>query len=84
MAEDPFDELLSPEALETAPREASAEERIAKARRIAAGNDRLVRAGEVADGSGKPAYRALRRGAPWVALGAVVAVVILVAVLIAR
>jgi hypothetical protein len=81
---DPFDELLDPEALAKAPREDDAEARIAKARRIAAANNRLAAAGEIADGTGKPAARRVRRAAPWVAIGAVTAVVIVVLALVAR
>lgn len=84
MASDPFDELLDPTAAALAPKEASADERIARSRRIARENDRLTRAGEVSDGTGKPAYRRLRRSAPWIAIGAAVGVVIIVLVLIAR
>lgn len=81
---DPFDELLDPEAVAKAPREDAADARIAKARRIAAANNRLAAAGEIADGTGKPASRRVRRAAPWVAIGAVVAVVIIVLALVAR
>jgi len=64
--------------------EASAEERIAKAQRIARANDRLRAEGEIADGTGKPAYRRMRRSAPWIVIGAVVAGVIVVLALLAR
>ena len=81
---DPFGELLDPEAVANAPREDAAEARIGKARRSAAANNRLAAAGEIADGTGKPASRRVRRAAPWVAIGAVVAVVIVVLALVAR
>ena len=64
--------------------EASAEERIAQAQRIARANDRLRALGEIADGTGKPAFRRMRRSAPWIAIGAVVAGVIVVVALVAR
>lgn len=64
--------------------EASAEDRIAQAQRIARANDRLRAQGEIADGTGKPAYRRMRRSAPWIAIGAVVAGVIVVLALLAR
>ena len=64
--------------------EASAAERIAQARRIARGNDRLHAAGEIADGAGKPVFRRTRRLVPWIAIGASVAVAIVVIALISR
>lgn len=64
--------------------EASAEDRIAQAQRIARANDRLRAQGEIADGTGKPAYRRMRRSAPWIAIGAVVAGAIVVLALLAR
>lgn len=64
--------------------EASAEDRIAQAQRIARANDRLRAQGEIADGTGKPVYRRMRRSAPWIAIGAVVAGVIVVLALLAR
>ena len=64
--------------------EGSADERIAKAQRIARANDELRRAGEISDGSGKPAFHRVRRSAPWIAIGAVVAAAIVVIALIAR
>lgn len=81
---DPFDELLDPEQVAKAPREDDAQSRIARAQRIAAANDRLMAAGEIADGTGRPAARRMRKAAPWVAIGAVVAVAIVVLALIAR
>ncbi len=65
-------------------REAPAEDRIAQARRIAAANNRLRAEGEIADGTGKPRFQRVRRSAPWIAIGAVVAVGIVVVALIAR
>lgn len=70
-------------SLDAAPKEATAEERAAKAARIARENDRLRKAGQIADGSGKPAYRRASKVAPWVGIGAAVAVVIVVIALLA-
>lgn len=82
---DPFDDLvLDEEFVAGGVSEAAAEERIDKARRIARSNDRLKASGEIADGSGKPRYHRVRKSAPWIAIGAVVAVAIVVIVLIAR
>jgi hypothetical protein len=82
---DPFDELiLNEEFVANGPKEATAEERIAKANRIARSNDRLKAAGEIADGSGKPRFQRARRSAPWIAVGAVIAIAIVVIVLIVR
>lgn len=64
--------------------EAAADDRIAQARRIAAANDRLRAEGEIADGTGKPRFQRVRRSAPWIAIGAVAAVVIVVVALVAR
>lgn len=69
--------------VDAAPKEATAEERAAKAARIARENDRLRKAGQIADGSGKPAYRRGSKVAPWVAIGAAVAVVIVLVALLA-
>ena len=79
---DPFDELLRDDFLDRAPREASAEERLAKARRIAAENNRLRAAGEIADGSGKPRFHARRRKSYIIAISAAVAVGIVVLAII--
>lgn len=68
---------------QTGPKEASAEERMEHAARIARENDRLKRAGQISDGTGKPAYRRAARVAPWVAIGAGVAIVILVVAILA-
>lgn len=76
--------VLDETFLEGAPKEASAEERVARANRIARGNDRLRAAGEIADGSGKPRYQRVRRSAPWILLGAIIAGVIVVVALVAR
>jgi hypothetical protein len=79
-----FDELLDPEFLSKAPKEASADERIAQASRIARGNERLERAGEISDGVGKPKYSQMRKSAPWIAIGAVIGITIVVLALTAR
>jgi hypothetical protein len=81
--QEPFDEFEFDETfLADAPKEASAEERLAQARRIARANDQLRARGEIADGSGKPMFRKMRKGAPWILIGAVVGgVIILIAVL---
>ena len=70
-------------AIEAAPKEPTAEERAAKAARIAQENDRLKKAGQIADGSGKPVYRRASKVAPWVGIGAAVAIVIIVVALVA-
>lgn len=83
--EDPFDDIvLDDDFVAGGVKEPTAEERAARLRRIAAANDRLQAAGEIADGSGKPRFHAVRKSAPWIAIGAVVAVTIVVVVLIAR
>jgi len=69
--------------IDAAPKEGTAEERAARAARIARENDRLKRAGQIADGSGKPAYRRGAKVAPWIAIGAAVAIVIVVVALVA-
>jgi hypothetical protein len=82
---DPFDELvLDEEFISGGTRESTAEERIAKASRIARNNDRLKAEGEIADGSGKPRYSRLRKSTPWIAIGVVLAVAIVVVALIVR
>jgi hypothetical protein len=82
---DPFDELvLDDDFVAGGPKEAAADERIEKANRIARSNDRLKASGEIADGSGKPRFHRVRKSAPWIAIGVVVAVGILVVALIAR
>ena len=82
---DPFDELiLDEDFVAGGVREPAAGERIAKAQRIARSNDRLKAAGEISDGSGKPRFSRARRSAPWIAIGAIIAVAIVVVVLIAR
>lgn len=65
-------------------REPAADERIARMRHIARANDRLRAEGEIADGSGKPRFHRMRRSAPWIALGAAVAVGIVVIALLVR
>ncbi len=82
---DPFDDLVLDESFvaEGVP-EGSADERIEKARRIARANDRLRAQGEIADGSGKPRFHRVRKSAPWIAIGAVVAIAIVVVAIVAR
>lgn len=70
-------------SVDAGPKEATAEERAAKAARIARENDRLRQSGLIADGSGKPAYRRRSKVAPWIGIGAAVAVVILLIALLA-
>ena len=70
-------------AVDSAPKEQTAEERAAKAARIARENDRLRKAGQIADGSGKPVYRRASKVAPWVGIGAAVAIVIILVALFA-
>lgn len=65
------------------PREPSAQERADTAARIARENDRLRRAGQIADGTGKPLYRRSSKIAPWVGIGAAVAVVIVLLAVLA-
>lgn len=82
---DPFDDfVLDEEFIAGGPKELTAEERIAKAARIARNNDRLKADGELAVGSGKPSYSRLRRSTPWIAIGVVIAVAIIVIALVAR
>ena len=82
---DPFDELVLDESfVADGVREASAEERIEQANRIARSNDRLRKEGEIADGSGKPRFQRARKSAPWIAIGAIVGIAIVVIVLIVR
>jgi len=69
--------------LSSGPKEASAQERAEHAARIARGNDRLRAAGEIADGSGKPSYRRSSKVAPWIGIGAAVAVLIVVIAILA-
>jgi hypothetical protein len=82
---DPFDDIVLDENfIAEGPKEAAADERIAKAARIARSNDRLKAEGEIADGSGKPRFHRIRKSAPWIAIGAIVGAAIIVIVLIAR
>lgn len=82
---DPFDELvLDEDFVSSGVKEPTAEERVAKAQRIARANDELKASGEIADGSGKPRFHRVRRSAPWIAIGVVIAVAIVVIALIAR
>ena len=79
-----FDRLLDPLTLPPAPKEASADERIAQAARIARGNERLKREGDISDGVGKPKFRSVRKSAPWIAIGLVIGITIVVLALVAR
>ena len=80
---DPFDDIVLDENfIAGGQREAAADERIAKASRIARGNDRLAAAGEIADGTGKPGNQRMRRSTPWILIGVVAAVVIVVVALL--
>lgn len=79
-----FDKLLDPSLLADAPKEASAQERIARASRIAQGNERLKREGEISDGVGKPKYERVRKTAPWIAIGIVTGITIVLLALVAR
>lgn len=82
---DPFDELVLDEHFVAGgAREAAADERIAKAQQIARSNDRLKAAGEISDGSGKPRYSRMRKSAPWIAIGAIVAATIVLVVVLVR
>jgi hypothetical protein len=82
---DPFDELvLDEDFVSGGPKEAAADERIERANRIARSNDRLRASGEIADGSGKPRFHRVRKSAPWIAIGAAVAIGIVVIAIIAR
>lgn len=79
-----FDELLDPEFQSKGPKGASADERIAKASRIARGNERLKREGEISDGVGKPKYGKMRRSVPWIVIGIVIGITIIVVAVLAR
>jgi len=79
-----FDELLDPEFLSKGPKEASADDRIARSARIARGNERLKRQGEISDGVGKPKYGRMRKTFPWIVTGAVIGITIVVLALFAR
>ena len=82
---DPFDDIVLDEDFVTGGvKEPTAEERIEKARRIARSNDHLRAAGEISDGSGKPRFHRVRKSAPWIAIGAALAIGIVVLVLIVR
>ena len=82
---DPFDEVVLDDTFIAGGRkESSADERIAQANRIGRANNRLKAEGEIADGSGKPRYQRLRKSTPWIVLGAVIGVAIIVVVLIIR
>ena len=70
-------------AIDGAPKEPTAQARAEKVARIARENDRLRKAGQIADGSGKPAFGRSTKVAPWVAIGAAVAIVIVALALIA-
>jgi hypothetical protein len=82
---DPFDDLvLDEDFVSGGVKEPAADERIEKAQRIARSNDRLKASGEIADGTGKPRFHRVRKSAPWIAIGVVVAAGIVIAALIAR
>ncbi len=82
---DPFDEVvLDEDFVAGGIKEPAADERIDRMQRIASANDRLRASGEIADGSGKPRFHAVRRSAPWIAIGAVVGAAIIIVVLISR
>jgi hypothetical protein len=82
---DPFDEITLDEDFVTGGvKEPAAEERIARAQRIARSNDQLKASGEISDGSGKPRFHRVRKSAPWIAVGASVAIAIVVVALLAR
>ena len=82
---DPFDELVLDESfVAEGVKEAAADERIAQANRIARSNDRLRASGEISGGSGKPRFHRVRKSAPWIAIGAAIAIGIEVVVLIVR
>lgn len=82
---DPFDDVvLDEDFVAGGVTERAGDERIAQARRIARNNDRLHAAGEISDGVGKPSYRRARRLVPWIAIGASIAVAIVVIVLVVR
>ncbi|MDA9017554.1 hypothetical protein N9J11_04370, partial [Actinomycetota bacterium] len=61
-----------------------AQERIAKASRIAQGNERLKRQGEISDGVGKPKFGRTRKNAPWIVIGIVTGITIVLLALVAR
>ena len=82
---DPFDELvLDEDFVSGGAKEPAAEDRIEKAQRIARRNDQLRASGEISDGSGKPRYHRVRKSAPWIAIGVVIAATIVVVALVAR
>ncbi len=82
---DPFDDIvLDDDFVAGGVAERTADERIAQAQRIARANDQLRAAGEIADGAGKPRFHRTRRLIPWVAVGTVAAVGIVVIALLAR
>lgn len=68
--------------MDNAPKEPTAEERAARNRRIAAANDRLRREGEISSGSGKPVFSRRRRHFPWILIGSVIGITILVVVVL--
>jgi len=77
-----FDELLDPIGQANAPKEASASDRIEQARRIARGNEKLRKEGQIADGSGKPVFRAKRTIFPWILVGSIIGIGIIVVAVI--
>lgn len=88
MTQDPFDELddivLDEDFIAGGAKEATAEDRIAKAQRVARANDRLRSEGEISDGTGKPRFHRVRRSIPWIVIGAVIAGGIVVVAILAR
>jgi hypothetical protein len=82
---DPFDELvLDEDFVSGGAKEPAAEDRIEKAQRIARRNDQLRASGEISDGSGKPRYHRVKKSAPWIVIGVLVAAAIVVVALVAR
>ncbi len=80
-----FDDLVIDESfLAGAPREESADERVARMRRIAQENDRLRQAGEIADGAGKPRYSRTARTVSWILIGSLAGGAIITAALLVR
>ncbi len=78
------DVVLDEEFIRGGVREEAAEVRLERISRISRENNRLQAAGEIADGTGRPSARRMRKAVPWIAFGAVAAVVIIVMALVAR
>lgn len=83
-APDPFDELLDPRFIASAPKEAAGEDRIEKAKRITASHQQLQKAGEIADGTGKPQYRFKKRSYIIGAAVVIAVVIVVIAVVVSR